>query len=143
MSILLLLALAAQDVTVNGGVEVERVPQIGIATRHARCIVRRVGVAPEEDGARAQAIAAAVRACRAYIESDFTQGRIKLGDRLVSQGWWRRMQRTLDSVETEVSAAIVTPKQYKIIWQLPDGGRVDAYAAPDPLTSVRLLTVPL
>ena len=53
------------------------------------------------------------------------------------------MQETLDAVETDVAKAIVTPKQYKIIWELPDGGRVDAYSAPEPLKTVTLLTVPL
>lgn len=141
--IAMFLALAAQDVTVNGGVSVDSVPQIGIATRHARCIVRQVGVAPDDDDAREARVQAAVKNCRAFAEGDYAQGRIKLGDRVVSAGWWRRMQRTLDSVQTEVANAIVTPKQYKIIWQLPDGGRVDAYDAPGPLTTVRLLTVPL
>jgi hypothetical protein len=137
------LALAAQDVTVSGGVEVDDVPQIGIATRHARCIVRQVGVAPDDEAARERKIAAAVENCRNFAESDYGQGRIKRGDRLVSAGWWKRMQHTLDSVQTDVANAIVSPKQYKIIWQLPDGGRVDAYDAQGPLTSVRLLTVPL
>jgi hypothetical protein len=143
MSIAYLIAAALQTVNVSGGVAVDNVPQIGIATRHARCIVRRVGVAPEDDAARAAAIETAVRDCRAYMESDYTQGRVKLGDRVVHRGWWRRMQRVLDAVESDVTTAIVSPKQYKIIWQLPDGGRVDAYNSPGPLTTVRLLTVPL
>lgn len=143
MSLAFLLAAAVQTVIVSGGVEVSNTPQIGIATRHARCIVRRIGVAPRDEGAREAAIDTAVRDCRAYVESDYTQGRVQRGDRLVSGGWWKRMQRTLDAVERDVSEAIVTPKQYKIIWQLPDGGRVDVYNAPEPLTSVRLLTVPL
>jgi hypothetical protein len=143
MTIAFLMAVTLQGVNVSGGVPVEHVPQIGIATRHARCIVRRVGVAPEDDAARAAAVDTAVHECRAYLESDYEQGRVRLGDRVVNHGWWRRMQRVLDSVEEDVSRAIVTPRQYKIIWQLPDGGRVDAYDAPDPLTTVRLLTVPL
>ena len=144
MSIVYLIAAAAlQTVNVSGGVSIDKVPQIGIATRHARCIVRRIGVAPEDVAARNAAIDVAVRDCRAYIESDFTQGRVKLGDRVVNRGWWRGMQQILDSVEGDVSAAIVNPKQYKIIWQLPEGGRVDAYDAPEPLTSVRLLAVPI
>jgi hypothetical protein len=53
------------------------------------------------------------------------------------------MQETLDAIEADIAAAIVQPRQYKIIWELPDGGRVDAYSAPEPLTSVKLLTVPL
>lgn len=142
--IAMFLALAVgQDVTVSGGVAVDKVPQIGIATRHARCIVRQVGVAPGDDAAREAKVEAAVKSCRDFAEGDYTQGRIKVGDRLVSAGWWRRMQRTLDSVQTDVANAIVRPSQYKIIWQLPDGGRVDAYDAPGPLTTVRLLTVPL
>ncbi|WP_448663146.1 hypothetical protein ACG3SL_00250 [Sphingomonas sp. CJ20] len=136
-------ALAMQDLVVSGGVEVNNVPQIGIATRHARCIVRRIGVAPADEAARTALIAKSVTDCRAYIDGDYTQGRIKLGDRPVSAGWWKRMERTLDAVEKDVVAAIVSPKQYKVIWELPDGGRVDAYNAPEPLTSVRLLTVPL
>ena len=144
MSIAYLIAAAAlQTFSVSGGVPVEKVPQIGIATRHARCIVRRLGVAPEEAAVRAAAIEAAVRDCRAYIESDYTQGRVKLGDRVVNRGWWGRMQKILDEVEGDIAAAVASPKQYKIIWQLPDGGRVDAYNAPEPLTAVRLLTVPL
>jgi hypothetical protein len=143
MILAMLLALGGQEITVNGGVSVENVPQIGIATRHARCIVRQVGVAPEDDAARDAKVEAAVKGCRDFIESDHDQRRITLGDRPVSAGWWRRMQRVLDAVDAEVSAAIVSPKQYKIIWQLPDGGRVDVYNAPGPLTTVRLLTVPL
>lgn len=141
MSFAYLLSLAALQAA--GGVAVNQVPQIGIATRHARCIVRQIGVAPADDAARAAKISDAVKGCRAFVESDFTAERIKLGDRPVNARWWRRMQTILDSVETDVSAAIVQPKQYKIIWELPDGGRVDAYNAPDPLTTVRLLTVPL
>ncbi|UZK64769.1 hypothetical protein [Sphingomonas sp. M1-B02] len=143
MSIALVMAVLLQTVNVSGGVAVNDVPQIGIATRHARCIVRRVGVAPEAEAARTSAVNAAVRECRSYIEANFAQGRVKVGDRVVNARWWRRMQDVLDSVEQDVAAAIVTPKQYKIIWQLPDGGRVDAYDASDPLTTVRLLTVPL
>lgn len=144
MSIGLLLAAALlQEVTVSGGVQVNNVPQIGIATRHARCIVRRIGVAPENDDARTAAVRTAITECRAFIEGDNADGRIKLGDRVVSGGWWKRMQRVLDAVESDVSNAIVSPKQYKVIWQLPDGGRVDVYNAPGPLTSVNLLTVPL
>ncbi|MBB5710042.1 hypothetical protein [Sphingomonas xinjiangensis] len=143
MSLAILLAAALQTVNVSGGVEVSNSPQIGIATRHARCIVRRIGVAPRDEGARQAAIDTAISDCRAYVESDFTQGRVQRGDRLVSGRWWRGMQRTLDAIERDVAEAIVTPKQYKIIWQLPDGGRVDVYNAPGALTSVRLLTVPL
>ncbi|MDV3459153.1 hypothetical protein RZN05_19305 [Sphingomonas sp. HF-S4] len=141
MTFALLLALAAPQAA--GGVAVDSVPQIGIATKHARCIVRQVGVAPGEDGARAAKVADAVKGCRAFAEGDFTQGRITVGDRPVNKRWWGRMQGILDSVEADVSAAIVQSKQYKIIWELPDGGRVDAYNAPEPLTSVKLLTVPL
>jgi len=143
MSIAFLIALAAQSINVSGGVPVEKVPQIGIATRHARCIVRQVGVAPADEGARAEKIRAAIQSCRAFAEGDYSQGRVMLGDRPVNKRWWSRMQETLDAVEADVSAAIVQPKQYKIIWELPDGGRVDAYNAPEPLTTVRLLTVPL
>jgi hypothetical protein len=136
----MLFALAAQTA---GGVAVEGTPQIGIATRHARCIVRQVGVAPAADAARDARIQAAVKGCREFTEGDFTQGRVMLGDRPVTRRWWGRMQGTLDAIEADIAAAIVQPKQYKIIWELPDGGRVDAYAAPEPLTSVKLLTVPL
>ncbi|AQR75159.1 hypothetical protein [Sphingomonas sp. LM7] len=136
-----LLALAAAQA--GGGVAVDSVPQIGIATRHARCIVRQVGVAPAEEAARAAKVADAVKGCRAFVEGDFTQGRITVGDRPVNKRWWGRMQAILDSVEGDVSAAIVQPKQYKIIWELPEGGRVDAYNAPEPLTRITLLTVPL
>jgi hypothetical protein len=136
----ILLALAAQTA---GGVAVDNVPQIGIATRHARCIVRQVGVAPAEDTARMAKVADAVKGCRAFVEGDFTQGRILLGDRPVNKRWWGRMQGSLDTVEADVAAAIVQPKQYKIIWELPEGGRVDAYNAPEPLTRIKLLTVPL
>ena len=66
-----------------------------------------------------------------------------LGDRPVNARWWGRMRGTLDAIEADIAAAIVQPKQYKIIWELPDGSRVDAYNAPEPLKSVRLLTVPL
>lgn len=141
MSIAYLMAVALQATA--GGVVVENVPQIGIATRHARCIVRQVGVAPADDARRAAKVQEAVRGCRTFIENDFAQGRIMLGDRPVNRRWWGRMQTTLDAVEADVAAAIATEKQYKIIWELPDGARVDAYAAPEPLTSVRLLTVPL
>ncbi|HVJ01285.1 MAG TPA: hypothetical protein VM662_03830 [Sphingomonas sp.] len=141
MSIAYLMAVALQATA--GGVVVENVPQIGIATRHARCIVRQVGVAPPDDARRAAKVQEAVRGCRSFIENDFAQGRIMLGDRPVNRRWWGRMQATLDAVEADVAAAIATEKQYKIIWELPDGARVDAYAAPEPLTSVRLLTVPL
>jgi hypothetical protein len=136
----ILLALAVQSA---GGVAVENVPQIGIATRHARCIVRQVGVAPAEDASRATKVQDAIKGCRAFVESDYAQGRILLGDRPVNKRWWGRMEGILDSVEADVSAAIVQSKQYKIIWELPDGGRVDAYNAPEPLKSVKLLTVPL
>jgi hypothetical protein len=136
----IILALAAQAA---GGVAVDAVPQIGIATRHARCIVRQVGVAPAEDAARAAKVADAIKGCRAFVEGDFTQGRILLGDRPVNKRWWGRMQGILDAVEADVSAAVVQPKQYKIIWELPDGGRVDAYNAPEPLKNIKLLTVPL
>lgn len=141
MTFALLLALAAPQAA--GGVAVDSVPQIGIATKHARCIVRQIGVAPGEDSARAARIADAVKGCRAFAEGDFTQGRITVGDRPVNKRWWGRMQGILDSVEADVSAAVIQPKQYKIIWELPDGGRVDAYNAPEPLTSVKLLTVPV
>lgn len=139
-------ALMAQDVTVigqRGGVAVQDVPQIGIATRHARCIVRRLGVAPREERARDAAVADAVKGCRAFVEADHDQGRVTIGDRPVTARWWKRMQDTLDAVEADVAKAIVSPKQYKIIWELPDGGRVDAYSAPEPLKAVTLLTVPL
>jgi len=135
-----LLALAAGTA---GGVAVEGVPQIGIATRHARCIVRQIGVAPAEDGARASKVATAVRGCREFTEGDFTQGRVMLGDRPVNRRWWGRMQVTLDAVEADIAAAVIQPKQYKIVWELPDGGRVDAYNAPEPLTVIKLLTVPV
>lgn len=134
-----LLALAGAA----GGVTVEGVPQIGIATRHARCIVRQIGVAPAEDGARASKIATAVRGCREFTEGDFTQGRVMLGDRPVNRRWWGRMQVTLDAIEADIAAAVIQPKQYKIVWELPDGGRVDAYNAPEPLTVIKLLTVPV
>ena len=140
MSIATILALAAQTA---GGVAVDSVPQIGIATRHARCIVRQVGVAPAEEAARAAKVQEAVRGCRAFIESDYADQRIRLGDRPVNKRWWTRMQRILDAVEADTAAAIVNPAQYKIIWELPEGGRVDAYTAPEPLTRVKLLTVPL
>lgn len=140
MMLAMLLALAAGEA---GGVTVEGVPQIGIATRHARCIVRQVGVAPANDAARAAKVQTAVQGCREFTEGDFTQGRVMLGDRPVNRRWWGRMQVTLDAIEADIAAAIVQPKQYKIIWELPDGGRVDAYNAPEPLTSVKLLTVPL
>ncbi|AJP70729.1 hypothetical protein [Sphingomonas hengshuiensis] len=144
MSIALFIAaMVVQDLNVSGGVQVSNVAQIGLATRHARCIVRRVGIAPEEDAARDAAIRTAVTDCRAYVESDHDAGRVKVGDRVVSAGWWKRMQRVFDAVESDVSNAIVSPKQYKVIWQLPDGGRVDVYNAPGPLTSVNLLVVPL
>ena len=93
--------------------------------------------------ARAGKVQDAVKGCRSFIENDFAQGRITLGDRPVNRRWWGRMQATLDAVEADVAAAVATQKQYKIIWELPGGARVDAYAAPDPLTSVKLLTVPL
>jgi len=141
MSIAYLMAIALQASA--GGVVVEKVPQIGIATRHARCIVRQTGVAPADDAARAAKVQQAVKGCRSFIENDFAQGRIMLGGRPVSRGWWRRMQATLDAVEADVAAAIATQKHYKIIWELPDGARVDVYAAPEPLERVRLLTVPL
>ena len=146
MSIALLLALAVQDATITGsrgGVTVNKVPQIGIATRHARCIVRQVGVAPQEEALRAAKVERAVKGCRAFVNSDYAQGRIMLGDRPVNRRWWRRMQNILDAVEADTASAIISPKQYKIIWELPDGGRVDAYAAPEPLRSVTLLTVPV
>lgn len=141
MSIAYLMAVALQASA--GGVVVEKVPQIGIATKHARCIVRQVGVAPMDASARAAKVREAVQSCRAFAEGDFADGRITVGGRPVSKGWWTRMQATLDAVEADVAAAIVTQKQYKIIWELPDGARVDAYVAPEPLTSVKLLTVPL
>lgn len=140
MMLAMLLALAAGEA---GGVTVEGTPQIGIATRHARCIVRQVGVAPANDAARATKVRTAVKGCREFTEGDFTQGRVMLGDRPVNRRWWGRMQVTLDAIEADIAAAIVQPRQYKIIWELPDGGRVDAYNAPEPLTTVRLLTVPL
>lgn len=138
MSIALLIAAAAAQAGA-GGVAVEKVPQIGIATRHARCI----GVAPAEEADRDARVASAARECRAYLEADYAAQRITIGGRPVNARWWRRMQATLDAVEADVAAAIVTPSHYKIIWQLPDGGRVDAYTSPEPLTSVTLLTVPL
>jgi hypothetical protein len=140
MMLAMLLALAAGEA---GGVTVEGVPQIGIATRHARCIVRQIGVAPANEAARAAKVQTAVKGCREFTEGDFTQGRVMLGDRPVNRRWWGRMQVTLDAIEADIAAAIVQPRQYKIIWELPDGGRVDAYNAPEPLTSVKLLTVPL
>lgn len=140
MSIALLIAAAAAQA---GGVAVENVPQIGIATRHARCIVRRVGVAPAEEAARTERVASASRECRAYLESDYNARRVTVGGRPVNARWWRRMQSTLDAVEADVTAAVAAPSHYKIIWELPDGGRVDAYTAGEPLTRVRLLTVPL
>ncbi|ATY33600.1 hypothetical protein [Sphingomonas psychrotolerans] len=136
----ILLALAVQAA---GGVAVDSVPQIGIATRHARCIVRQVGVAPAEAAARAAKVGDAIKGCRAFVESDYAQGRILLGDRPVNKRWWGRMEAILDAVEADVAAAIVQPKQYKIIWELPEGGRVDAYNAPEPLKTIKLLTVPL
>jgi hypothetical protein len=141
MSIAYLMAVALQ--AAGGGVVVEKVPQIGIATRHARCIVRQVGVAPIEEAARDARVQGAVKGCRSFIENDFAQSRITIGDRPVNRRWWSGMQATLDAVEADIAAAIATQKQYKIIWELPDGARVDAYAAPDPLTRVKLLTVPL
>lgn len=136
-----LFVLAAQAAA--GGVTVEKVPQIGIATNHARCIVRRIGVAPAEAARRKAAVADAIRGCRAFAESDFEGQRIRIGDRPVSRGWWSRMQATLDAVEADIAQAVATPKQYKIVWELPDGARVDAYGARGPLTSVRLIAVPL
>jgi hypothetical protein len=146
MTLALLLALAMQDATITGnrgGVAVANVPQIGIATRHARCIVRRVAVAPQDESQREERVREAVQSCRAFVNSDYAQGRIMIGDRPVNGRWWRRMETILDAVEADTSAAIISPKQYKIIWELPDGGRVDAYSAPEPLRSVTLLTVPL
>ena len=137
----MLFALAAAQSA--GGVIVENTPQIGIATRHARCIVRQVGVAPASEAARAAKVAEATKGCREFTEGDFTQGRVMLGDRPVNARWWGRMRTTLDAIEADIAAAIVQPKQYKIIWELPDGSRVDAYNAPEPLKSVKLLTVPL
>ncbi|WP_404334869.1 hypothetical protein AB2M62_14570 [Sphingomonas sp. MMS12-HWE2-04] len=134
----LLLALQAA-----GGVPVTDVPQIGIATKHARCIVRQVGVAPANEAARTAKIQDAIKGCRAFTELDRTDGRVTIGGRPVNNRWWSKMQETLDAVEADVAAAIATPKQYKIIWELPDGARVDAYAAPEPLKTVRLITVPL
>lgn len=145
----LIAALMAQDVTVTGqrggsGVDVSNLPQIGIATRHARCIVRALGRAPDSEAARDNAVRDAVRQCRDFVEADYRAERISVGERPVSGRWWRRMQTTLDAVEADISSAVVSPKQYKIIWELPDGGRVDAYTATaEPLRSVKLLTVPL
>lgn len=141
MSIAYLMAVALQASA--GGVVVEKVPQIGIATKHARCIVRQVGVAPLAGPARAAKIQEAIKGCRAFAEQDFADGRITVGGRPVSKGWWRGMQGTLDAVEADIAAAIANQKQYKIVWELPDGARVDAYAAPEPLESVKLLAVPL
>lgn len=139
MSFVLLLALQATA----GGVAVTDVPQIGIATKHARCIVRQIGVAPADEAARNAKVQGAIKGCRAFTESDRTDGRVTIGGRPVNNRWWGKMQETLDAVEADVSAAVATPKQYKIIWELPDGARVDAYAAPEPLKTVKLLTVPL
>jgi hypothetical protein len=141
MSIALGLAMALQ--AAGGGVAVDSVPQIGIATRHARCIVRQIGVAPEAEAERTAKAQAAVKSCREFVERDRVQGRVAIGGRPVNNRWWGRMQAILDAVEADVVAAVATPKQYKIIWELPDGGRVDVYAAPEPLTQVKLLTVPL
>ncbi len=139
MSIALALALIAAP---QAGVTVEKVPQIGVATRLARCIVRQVGVAPADAAARTRAVEAAVKACRAFTEADFEAGRITLAGRPVSRGWWSRMQQSLDAVQADVAAAIRTPAQYTVRWKLDDGKLVDAYDAQD-LKAVTLVTVPL
>lgn len=122
------------------GVLIDNPGQVGVATNHARCIVRAVGKAPADAGARAAKVQAAITQCRDFIDADYAAGRLTLNGKPYEKSWWRKVQVTLDAVQAGVAAAITTPAQYKINWQLSDGSVVDAYDAPDPKT-VQLLTV--
>ncbi|MBC9033951.1 hypothetical protein IAG41_16295 [Sphingomonas sp. JC676] len=122
------------------GVVIDTPGQIGVATNHARCIVRAVGRAPADAAARAAKVQAAVTQCRSFLDADYAAGRLTLNGKPYEKGWWRKVQVTLDAVQAGVVAGITGQAQYKINWRLPDGSVVDAYDAPDPKT-VQLLTV--
>lgn len=124
------------------GVLIDTPGQIGVATNHARCIVRAVGKAPADAAARAAKVKQAVARCRGFLDADYAAGRLMLNGKPYQPSWWRKVQVTLDAVQAGVAAAITAPAQYKIDWQLPDGSVVDAYDVPDPV-SVRLVTVAL
>lgn len=124
------------------GVPIDNSGQIGVATNHARCIVRAVGRAPADAAARAAKVQAAVSQCRSFLDADYAAGRLTLNGKPYEKSWWRKVQVTLDAVQAGVAAAITSPAQYKINWQLPDGSVVDAYDVPNPVT-VRLVTVAL
>lgn len=123
------------------GVLIDNPGQVGVATNHARCIVRAVGRAPADAGARAAKVQSAVSQCRSFLDADYAAGRLTLNGKPYEKSWWRKVQVTLDAVQTGVAAGITASAQYKINWQLPDGSVVDAYDAPEPLTTVKLLTV--
>ena len=122
------------------GVQIENPGQIGVATNHARCIVRAVGKAPADAAARAAKVQGAVTQCRDFVDGDYAAGRLTLNGKPYEKSWWRKVQVTLDAVQAAVAASITAPAQYKINWRLPDGSVVDAYDAPDPKT-VELITV--
>jgi hypothetical protein len=122
------------------GVPIDNPGQVGVATNHARCIVRAVGRAPADAAARAAKVQAAVTQCRSFLDADYAAGRLTLNGKPYEKGWWRKVQVTLDAVQAGIAAGITAPAQYKINWRLPDGSVVDAYDAPDPKT-VQLLTV--
>ncbi|MHA6717976.1 hypothetical protein ACX40Y_00870 [Sphingomonas sp. RS6] len=134
-------ALVVAAFALQSGVAIDNSAQFGAATNHARCIVRVIGVAPADAGARAAKIDAAIKQCRDFIDSDFEAGRLLLNGRPYQPSAWRKLVPVLDAVQADIKAHVTAPKQYKIMWKLPDGSLVDAYDVGTPPKTLSLVTV--
>lgn len=134
-------ALLAVAFALQGGVAIDSAAQFGAATNHARCIVRAIGTAPADAAARSAKVAGAIKQCRDFLDSDFQAGRLLLNDRPYQPSAWHKLTPVLDAIEADIKASVTAPKQYKIMWKLPDGSLVDAYDAGAKPKTLSLVTV--
>lgn len=134
-------AIFAAALALQSGVAVGSASQFGAATNHARCIVRAIGVAPADAAARSAKVDAAIKQCRDFLDSDFQSGRLLLNDKPYQPSAWHKLVPVLDAVQADIKASVTAPKQYKIMWKLPDGSLVDAYDVGTPPKTLSLVTV--
>lgn len=134
-------ALLVAAFALQSGVAIDSASQFGAVTNHARCIVRAIGVAPADAGARSAKVTSAIKQCRDFLDSDFQAGRLLLNDKPYQPSAWRKLTPVLDSIEADIKASVTAPKQYKIMWKLPDGSMVDAYDVGTPPKTLSLVTV--
>lgn len=112
-----------------GGVPVADVTQLPIVSNYAECILRKVGPAVADAGARRAGLEVARQACRALKEADYAEGRLRMNGRPFPQSWWDQVRRLLDAEDADISQSVLrapTGGSFKVKWELPDRRLVDA-----------------